>query len=296
MMKPTQNEDTLRGFGFALSAYLLWGFLPLYMKMLAHMPAVEVVAHRVIWSLPVAGLVLILLGRTSDIGRILRDPRCLAMGMVTAALVSVNWGVYVWAIAVDRTLDAALGYYINPLFSVFLGYVLLGEKLNRLQWAAVSLALVAVLVLTFENGSLPWPALALTVSWGFYAYFKRSLPIGPNQGFLLEVLILTPFAVAYLIYLSVTGGGHFVPVTFDMWLLMGCGLVTAVPLMLYANGAKGLRLTTIGILQYIAPTMIMLVAVFVFEEPFGEARAIAFPMIWAALALYTIAMFRGRKG
>jgi chloramphenicol-sensitive protein RarD len=134
------------------------------------------------------------------------------------------------------------------------------------------------------------------VSWGFYAYFKRSLPIGPNQGFLLEVLILTPFAVAYLIYLSVTGGGHFVPVTFDMWLLMGCGLVTAVPLMLYANGAKGLRLTTIGILQYIAPTMIMLVAVFVFEEPFGEARAIAFPMIWAALALYTFAMFRGRKG
>jgi chloramphenicol-sensitive protein RarD len=295
MASTSQNEDTLSGFGFALGAYVFWGFLPLYMKYLAHIPAVEVVAHRVLWSVPVAGLVLILLGRTGDIGRVLRDPRSLAMGCVTAALVSLNWGVYVWSIAQDRALDAALGYYINPLFSVFLGSVLLGEKLNRLQWVAVSLALLAVLVLTFENGSLPWPALVLTTTWGFYAYFKRSLPIGPNQGFLLEVLILMPFAVAYLVWLWFAGGGHFIPVTFDMWLLVGCGIVTAVPLLLYANGAKGLRLTTIGIMQYIAPTMIMLVAVFVFKEPFGEARAIAFPMIWAALGLYTYAMFRGRK-
>ncbi|AKS47540.1 chloramphenicol-sensitive protein RarD [Octadecabacter temperatus] len=295
MAKPSQNEDTLRGFGFAFSAYLLWGFLPLYMKWLAHVPAVEVVAHRILWSVPVAGLVLFLLGRTSDIGRILKDPRSLAMGCLTAALVSVNWGVYVWAISVDRTLDAALGYYINPLFSVFLGSVLLGERLKRLQWVAVAIATSAVAVLAYENGSLPWPALALTTTWGFYAYFKRSLPIGPNQGFLLEVLILTPFAVGYLIWLWINGGGHFVPVSVDMWLLMGCGIVTAVPLMLYANGAKGLRLTTIGIMQYIAPTMIMLVALFVFKEPFGHARAIAFPMIWAALGLYTYSMFRSRK-
>lgn len=295
MTNTPQNEDTLRGFGFAMGAYVLWGFLPLYMKMLTHIPAVEIVAHRVLWSVPVAGLVLILLRRTGDIGRVLRDPRSLAMGCVTAALVSVNWGVYVWAISVDRTLDAALGYYINPLFSVFLGSVLLGEVLTRLQWIAVALAAGAVVVLTVANGSLPWPALALTTSWAFYAYFKRSLPIGPNQGFLLEVLILTPFALAYLAWLWVSGGGHFVPVSFDMWLLMGCGLVTAVPLLLYANGAKGLRLTTIGIMQYSAPTMIMLIAVFVFGEPFGEARAIAFPMIWAALGLYTYSMFRTRR-
>ena len=295
MATPTQNEDTLRGFGFAFSAYLLWGFLPLYMKWLAHVPAVEIVAHRVLWSVPIAGLVLFLLGRTGDIGRVLKDPRSLAMGCVTAALISVNWGVYVWTISVDRTLDAALGYYINPLFSVFLGSVLLGERLKRLQWVAVAIATAAVAVLAYETGSLPWPALALTTTWGFYAYFKRSLPIGPNQGFLLEVLILTPFAIAYLIWLWLNGGGHFVPMAPDMWLLMGCGVVTAVPLMLYANGAKGLRLTTIGIMQYIAPTMIMLVAVFVFKEPFGSARAIAFPMIWAALGLYTYSMFRSRK-
>jgi chloramphenicol-sensitive protein RarD len=294
-MENPKNQDTLRGFGFALSAYVLWGFLPLYLKAVSHIPAIEVVAHRVLWSVPVAGLILIVLGRTSDLGRILRDPKALAMGCITATLVSINWGVYVWAIAAERTLDGALGYYINPIFSVFLGAMLLGEKLNKLQWAAVGLAAAAVGVLTYANGSLPWPALALTLSWGFYAYFKRSLPIGPNQGFLLEVLILSPVALGYLIWLGGQGGGHFVPLTMDMWLLMGCGIVTAVPLMLYANGAKGLRLATIGIMQYIAPTMIMLIAVFVFEEPFGSARAIAFPMIWAALGLYTFAMFRGRK-
>lgn len=292
---PPKNEDTARGFGFALSAYLFWGFLPLYIKFVGHIPVVEVLAHRVIWSVPIAGLVLILLRRTSDLARVLRDPKALRMGCITAGLVSVNWGVYVWSIAADRALDSALGYYINPIFSVFLGAVLLGETLNRLQWAAVGLAACAVAVLTIANGSLPWPALALTVSWGFYAYFKRSLPIGPNQGFLLEVLILSPFALGYLIWLGIQGGGHYVPIAADAWLLMGCGVATAVPLMLYANGAKGLRLATIGIMQYIAPTMIMVIAVFVFEEPFGSARAIAFPMIWAALALYTFAMFRGRK-
>lgn len=295
MKNASQNEDTLRGFGFALGAYVFWGFLPLYLKAIDHIPAVEVVAHRVLWSVPVAGLVLVLLRRTGDIGRVLRDPRALAMGCVTAALVSINWGVYVWAIAVERTLDAALGYYINPLFSVFLGSVLLGERLLRLQWVAVGLAAVGVAILTYFNGSLPWPALVLTTSWGFYAYFKRSLPIGPNQGFLLEVLILSPLALGYLAWLWTQGGGHFVPMSLDMWLLMGCGIVTAVPLLLYANGAKGLRLTTIGIMQYIAPTMIMLVALFVFGEPFGQARAIAFPIIWAALALYTYSMFRTRR-
>jgi len=295
MENTPKNEDTLRGFGFALSAYLFWGFLPLYLKLVDHIPTAEVLAHRVIWSVPIAGLVLFLMGRTGDILPVLRDPRSLMMGCVTALLVSINWGVYVWAIAAERTLDAALGYYINPLFSVFLGFALLGERLTKLQWAAVALAACAVVVLTVETGSLPWPALVLMVSWGFYAYFKKSLPIGPNQGFLLEVLILTPVALGYLAWLAVQGGGHFVPMSANMWLLMGTGVGTAVPLMLFANGAKGLRMTTIGIMQYLAPTLIMLVAVVVFKEPFGSARAIAFPMIWAALGLYSYSMFRSRK-
>jgi chloramphenicol-sensitive protein RarD len=287
------NTDSPRGLAFAIASYLLWGFLPVYMKALAHIPPPEVIAHRVIWSVPIAAAVLIWLGRTADLRSALRSPRMLAMGCMTAALISVNWGIYVWAIGAGHALDAALGYYINPLFSVFLGAVLLGERLNRAQMAAIALAALAVAVLTWDAGRLPLVALGLTVTWGVYAYLKKSLPLGPNQGFMLEVLILLPLALAYLGWLTLSGQSKFLAgVPFDTAMLLGCGVVTAVPLMLYANGAKLLRLSTIGILQYIAPTMIFLTAVFVFGEPFGTARMIAFPMIWAALVIYTGALIQ----
>ncbi|MDN5788380.1 EamA family transporter RarD [Pseudorhodobacter sp.] len=289
------NDDTLPGFLFALAAYLLWGFLPLYLKQLAHVPPAEVIAHRILWSLPVAAIVLLVQGRTADLKRAFRTPSTLAMGVVTATLITVNWGFYVWAIANGHALDAALGYYINPLFSIFLASVLLKERLTGLQKAAIALSALAVVVLTVDLGRLPIVALGLTVTWGFYALAKKQLPIGPNQGFALEVLLLTPFALVYAIYLQVNGDSHFLQGNpMDSWLLFGCGLVTAIPLMLYANGAKGLRLSTIGIMQYIAPTMIFLTAVFIFMEPFGTARMIAFPMIWAALGLYTLSMFQSR--
>lgn len=287
--KPAPGSgDSLKGFGFALAAYLLWGFLPLYMKALASVPTLEVLAHRILWSIPVALAILVWLGRTDDLRAALRRPRLLAMAAITAALISVNWAIYVWAIQSGHALDAALGYYINPLFSVLLGAVLLRERLSRAQWAAIALAAVAVAMLTWEQGRLPVVAISLTLTWGFYAYFKKSLPLGPNQGFTLEVLLLSPFAAGYVIWLAATGQSSFAsgPVSVTA-LLVGCGVVTAVPLMLYANGAKLLRLSTIGIMQYIAPTMIFLTAVFLFGEPFGQARAIAFAMIWAALAIYT---------
>lgn len=290
-----KNEDSLSGFFYALSAYTLWGFLPLYMKALSHVPPTEVIAHRVLWSLPIAAIVLLAQGRTADLKRALRTPSMLGMAAVAAILISVNWGFYIWAIGAGHALDAALGYYINPLFSILLGAVLLKERLTPLQKAAVALAAIAVIVLTIGAGRLPVVALALTLSWGFYAYLKKQLPIGPNQGFTLEVILLTPFALGYVIYLQATGTSHFMQgIPVDTWLLFGCGVITAIPLMLYANGAKLLRLSTIGIMQYIAPTMIFLTAVFVFNEPFGTPRMIAFPMIWAALVLYSIAMFRGR--
>ncbi len=285
---PPKNEDTLRGFGFALSAYLLWGFLPLFMKALAHISPVEIIAHRVIWSIPIAGAVLIVLRRTDDLKVALRSPRMLGMAALTAALITVNWMIYVWAIISGHAMDAALGYYINPLFSVFLGAVLLGERLSRAQMAAIALAALAVAVLTWEAGRLPLVSLGLTVTWGIYAYFKKSLPIGPNQGFFLEVLILLIPALGYVGWLQASGQSHFLQGNgIDTLLLLCCGLVTAVPLMLYANGAKLLRLSTIGIMQYIAPTMIFLTALFWFNEPFDRGRAIAFPMIWAALVIYT---------
>ena len=292
-MTQRPNEDTPQGLAFAITAYVLWGFLPLYMKLLSHISPAEVVAHRVIWSVPIALAVLLVLRRTKDVMAALRNPRMLLMACVTAALVSLNWGIYVWSITSGNALEAALGYYMNPLFSIALGALLLGEKLSRAQLVAIGLAASAVAVLVIDGGGVPWAALGMMLTWGFYALGKKQLPIGPNQGFLLEVLILLPFALGYVAYLTAQGTSLF-ELTFstNTWLLLGCGVVTAIPLMIYANGAKLLRLSTIGILQYIAPTMIFLVAVFVFDEPFGRARAIAFPLIWLALIVYTTSMIR----
>ncbi|MBO9466367.1 EamA family transporter RarD [Tropicibacter sp. R15_0] len=289
MTSPT-NTDSPSGLAYAVTAYFLWGFLPLYLKLVEHVPAVEVVAHRVIWSVPIAGLVLILLRRTRDLRDALRSPKMLAMAAMTAALISINWAIYVWAISIDRTVDAALGYYVNPLFSVLMGAVLLGERPNRLQIIALFLAAIAVVILFIATPRPPWIAMGLMVSWGFYAYFKKSLPIGPNQGFMLEVLILSVPSILYLIWLGPEG--KFLSSAYDTWILMGCGIVTAVPLLFYANGAKRLRLSTIAILQYIAPTMIFLVAVFAFGEEVDPARQIAFPLIWAALVIYSVPLVR----
>ena len=280
-----------RGFLLALGAYLLWGVLPFYMKAVAHLPLAEVIAHRIVWSVPIAAAVLVWAGRTADFKAAIRSPRTIAMAALTAALISVNWGIYVWAIAVDRTVETALGYYINPLVVVVVGAVLLGEKLDRLQIAAVALAAVAVTLLTIEGGKLPWVSLALAFSFAAYGFFRKTLPIGPSQGFLLEVLLLSMPALGYIVYLIATGQDHIVSSNgTDTALLIGCGPVTSVPLLLFAFGAKLLRLSTIGIMQYIAPTMVFLIAVLIFDEPFGTAQAIAFGLIWTALAMYSWSM------
>jgi chloramphenicol-sensitive protein RarD len=292
-----KNEDSPRGFAFALAAYLFWGILPLYMKALGHIPAAEVIAHRIVWSVPVAGIVLLALGRTSDLKAALKSPRTIALALMTALLVTVNWGTYVWAIGNGHTLDAALGYFINPLFSIALGSLLLKEKMAPPQVVAILLAAIAVIILAVDAGRPPWVALLLTLSWGFYAFFRKTLPVGPNQGFFLEVLLLSLPALGYIIYLEARGEGHLYATGLgDTALLVGCGLVTALPLMIYANGAKLLRLSTIGIMQYIVPTMVFLLAVFVFREPLGLARMVAFPLIWAGLLLYTWSMLRTNRG
>lgn len=288
-----QSGDSPKGFAFALAAYFLWGFLPLFMKAIAHIPAPEIIAHRIIWSIPVAGAVLIATGRTADLKVALKSPRTLAMAALTASIITINWGIYVWSIAAGRALESALGYYINPLFSVFLGAVLLREKLSTSQWVAIGLAVCAVAILTVEAGGLPWVSLGLAVSWGFYAFFRKTLPVGPNQGFLLEVMLLSVPAIAYIGYVETSGQGHFGDTGYvDVLWLLACGLITAVPLILYANGAKLLRLSTIGIMQYIAPTMIFIIAVFVFKEPFGLSQLVAFAFIWAALLVFTWPMLR----
>ncbi|WP_282601982.1 EamA family transporter RarD [Paracoccus sp. PARArs4] len=293
---PDPQTDSPIGLVYALSAYLCWGALPIYMKALSDVPAAEIIAHRVIWSLPIAAAVLIWQGRQDQVLAALRQPRLLAMAALTAVLISANWLIYVWAITHDHALDAALGYYINPLFSVLLGSLVLKEVLSRSQLLAIALAAGAVVILTVQAGRLPMVAMGLTLSWGTYAYCKKRLPLGPNQGFTLEVLLLMPLALIYLGWMGATGQG----LSYDAstWaLLLGCGPVTAIPLLFYANGAKLIRLSTIGILQYVTPTLIFLCAVIVFGEPFEGARLVAFPMIWAALAIYTASLLRqaGRR-
>ncbi|MEZ2332784.1 EamA family transporter RarD [Mesorhizobium sp. RCC_202] len=291
-----QDAKARRGFMLALGAYFLWGLLPFYMKAVAHLPLAEVISHRILWSVPIGAAVLVWAGRTADFKAAIRSPRSLAMAALTAVLISINWGIYVWAISVDRTVETALGYYINPLVSVVVGALLLGEKLDRLQIMAVALAAIAVAVMTIEAGKLPWVSLALAFSFAAYGFFRKTLPIGPSQGFLLEVLLLSAPALCYIVYLIATGQDHFVSGTAgDTALLLGCGPVTAIPLLFFAFGAKLLRLSTIGIMQYIAPTMVFLIAVLVFDEPFGTTEAIAFVLIWIALAMYSWSMFKGRE-
>ena len=290
------NTDTPRGFAFAGCAFLIWGMLPFYFRALEHVPTLEVIAHRVIWAVPMALGVLIWLGRTADLRAALGRPQMLAMAFVTAALISVNWITYVWLIQTGQAMEAALGYYINPIFSIALGAGLLGERLSLRQWGAVALAAAAVVVLTLEAGSLPLGALLLVFSWGGYSFFKRALPIGPNQGFALEALILMPVALAYLAWAQTQGVLYVTEASALDWaLLLGCGVITAVPLILYANGAKGLSLSTIAISSYSIPTMIFLISVFIFREPFEGGRVVAFPMIWAAMALYIWEVLRKRR-
>lgn len=295
-MADETSRDTAEGFLFAGAAYAIWGLIPLYFKLLAAVPAIEILAHRIIWSIPIAGAVLAWRGRGADLRRILTDRTTLAYTALTASLVSANWGIYVWAVVSGHTLEAALGYYINPLFSILLAALLLGERLGRLQTAAIALAAAAVALLTWETGGLPWVSLLLTLTWGLYAYFKKTMPVEPTLGFFMEVAILGLPAVVLLAWLQNHVGGHFLGGTAgSKALLIGTGFVTAVPLMLYALGAKLLRLTTIAIMQYSAPTVVFLIAVLVFREPFSHEKLTAFVLIWVALALYSIEAIGGRR-
>ncbi|MBC2884816.1 EamA family transporter RarD [Ochrobactrum sp. CM-21-5] len=281
-------SDGSRGFLMAFGAYALWGALPFYLKALSHVPAMEVVAHRVIWSVPVALVLLLLLGQFKGILNAVRQPRMLAMAALTAALITVNWSIYVWAVAHDQVMGAALGYYINPLFNVVLGGLFLGERLTKVQYVAVAFAFAAVLLLTVNAGGLPWVSLALPLTFGLYGFFRKSLPMPPLQGFTLEVLILCVPALGYIVWLAATGQDNFYAgPAFNVSLLLLAGPFTAIPLILYAGGAKLLRYTTLGLMQYMTPTMLFFFAIFIFGEPFSTTQLGAFVLIWLGLALYT---------
>lgn len=299
MQKPAKSESNAQaesraGVLFAMSAFGLWALNPLYFKLLAHVSPFEVIAHRAFWSVPFGLLIALYLGRTSDMMRVFKRPDLMLKLMMTGLIISGNWVLFVWAVAVGLTLEASLGYFINPLLNVLIGFLLLGERLSRAQTIAVALAGIGVAVQTIGAGVFPWVAIVLAVLFAAYGYVRKTIDVGPVQGFVIETTMLLPFSISYVIWLIAQGAAQFTTNTHDTFLLVMCGPVTAIPLMLFASGARRLRYSTIGILQYIAPTGMFLVAVFLFNEPVGFWKLLSFGFIWLALAIYSFDSLRNR--
>lgn len=272
----------------AISAYVLWGLLPLYWKMLAHVSSQEILAHRMVWSLGFCGILVAFSGVNRLWTALHRNPRNLLIYSLTAVLLAVNWFTYIWATTHGRVLEASLGYFINPLFSVFLGVVFLRERPDKLQWIAIGIALCGVLWLTFVYGRLPIVALVLAVSFGFYGLIKKQASLGSVDGLTLETTLLFLPALGYLLWLDASGAGHFGHSSVqDAVLLAGSGVVTALPLVLFAVGARRIPLNQLGFLQYIAPILQFIIGVIAFGERLQSNRLIGFIMIWIALMMYS---------
>lgn len=272
----------------AAAAYVLWGVFPLYIKQVAHVPALQVVAHRSWWSVVFVFALLAVLGRLGWLRAALADWRTLRVFAASALLLSANWLIYVWAVSAGRIVDTSLGYFINPLVNVLLGVWLLGERPRPLQWVAVGIAATGVAWLVLGAGEWPWIALALAGSFGLYGLLRKTAPLGAAEGLALETLMQAPIALALIAWWAWAGASAMRtddPVTMA-WLL-AAGPFTAIPLLLFAAGARRVTLATLGLLQYLGPTLQFLIGVFVYGEPFSANRAVGFVLIWAALALYT---------
>jgi len=277
------------GVFYGLAAYGAWGVFPLYFKLIRAASPAEILAHRTIWSFVLLFAIVAFRGRLGAIRPALSRPRDLARAAATTALIATNWFVYIWAVNNDHVLEASLGYFVNPLVNVLLGMVILRERLRRLQTASVLVAAAGVFWLAWAVGRAPIIPLALALSFGLYGLLRKQARIGGAEGLLVETALLSPFAVGYLLFLGAQGRLTFLHATggFDL-LLMSSGVVTALPLIWFVEAARRLRLTTLGFLQYLSPTLQFLLGVFLFAEPFPPERRIAFGLIWAALALFTV--------
>jgi chloramphenicol-sensitive protein RarD len=277
------------GLAYAALAYTAWGLFPLYFATLAQVSALEIVLHRSLWSLAVVLLVLAALRRWSWIRPTFGDPRRLALWSLSALLLAGNWTLYVWAVLAHRVVDASLGYFINPLVSVLLGVLVLRERLNRAQWAAVALAAAGVAWLTWQAGQLPWIALTLAASFGLYGLMRKTAALGALEGLAMETLLLAPLAAALLAWWVAAGHSSVVGAGAATWgWIAFSGPLTAFTLVLFAAGARRLPLATMGLMQYISPTIQLALGIWVFQEPFSAVRLVGFALIWAALAVYSL--------
>ena len=289
-------ENTRRGILAGIGAYLGWGLVPLFFKQIAEVPAGEIIAHRVVWAMLLMTLVIAFGRGFADAWRVARIPLQLARIALASALVITNWLVFVWGVNNEHILETSLGYFILPLFNVALGVLLLKERLRPLQWLAVLLATAGVAMEAARAGGLPWIALVLAGTFGIYGLLRKQLPLDAASGLFLETVCMTPVALAWLAWLAFSGQSHFgdgpVFITGRELMLIATGAVTAVPLLLFAVAARRLPLNMMGFLQYLAPSLTFLLAVLVYHEPLDLRRMLAFAVIWAGLAVYSIDLLR----
>ncbi|SMC79304.1 EamA family transporter RarD [Sporomusa malonica] len=296
-LRSDQGNERLAGVLFAAGAYLLWGVLPIYWKQLSQVPAYEILAHRVVWSCLFMFCILLATRGLRQFFKEMLDicrNRKKLLGLVIASLlISVNWLIYIWAVNENRVVETSLGYYINPLVSVLLGIVVLKERFSMWQSVSFALAAIGVITMTVSFGTIPWVSLSLAISFAFYGMCKKILGIGAVTATTLETLIVSPVAVAYLLYLAGQGVGTFsLSALPTSGLLMGAGAMTATPLLLFASGANRLPLSLMGFIQYVSPTIALAIGVLLYHEPFTTVHLISFSLIWLALGVFSLARTR----
>ena len=291
-------RDERSGLIAAIAAFGTWGLIPIYWKLLANIPASEILAHRFVWTTLFLVLLLSWQGRWPELREATRSRRALLYCFFSGIAISVNWLVFIWAVNVGRVIETSLGYFMTPLVNVLFGALFLRERLTRWQFISVMLALVGVLNLTFGYGRFPWLALTLCVSFGLYGLLRKKSGVRPIPGLFLETTLLTPLAAAYLVYLQRGGTSAIASGSWSfMLILISTGVVTGLPLVWFGHAARHLRMTTVGFLQYLSPSCSFFLGVFLYHEPFTRAHLITFAFIWAALAIFTAeAIWRWRSG
>ena len=289
------SAQARQGLLLGIAAYSLWGVLPIYFKLLRAVPSVDIVAHRIVWSVPVLAVLLSVFGAWAELRRTLRNRRAMLLLCITALLIAANWLLYVYAVNSGHILAGSLGYYLNPLANVLLGRIVLKERLSGLQWAAVALAAAGIAALAAGALGQLWISLALCLSFASYGLLRKIAPVDAAAGLAIETALLSPFAAAWLAWSFSSGQPTFGASNADAALLAAAGVITTVPLLLFTAAARRLAYSTLGMLQFLAPTFQFLIAVLLYGEPFTRAHAIAFGAIWAALALYVVALVRNAR-
>jgi len=284
-----KDQSITSGWLFGLGAFMWWGVAPIYFKFITHVGAIEILAHRVFWCIPVTIILMALIRKKIAILSIIKTPRLIIGLTISTALISVNWLIFTWAVTNEQILATSLGYFINPVMTIVMGVILLGERLDKIQWLAVAFVVFGVANQVFNFGEFPWIALSLAVSFAIYGFIKKQLKVDPLNGFLVETLIALPFALGYIIWSLPQPDTQFINagIESDLWLIAG-GIVTAVPLILFTTAAQRIPLSGLGFLQFLAPSISFMIATQLYNEPLSDAQLMSFVLIWFGLTLYLI--------